>query len=72
MARLDGELREIGIIFELAAFDENLLTVRLDAGEREELELESFAGGGGIMVDIVFLSLVFDDDLETLAPLSSL
>ena len=66
------ELGQIGVIFQLATLDEERLTFGLDTSKREELELESFAGGGGIKVDIVFLSLVFDDDLERLAPLSSL
>jgi len=38
------------------------LSIRFDACEREELELEGFAVGGRIEVDIVLFALVLYDN----------
>lgn len=62
MAWLCAKLGELSVILELATFHKNLLAFWLDAGERVELELEDFAGGFGVEVDVVLLALVLDND----------
>jgi len=45
----------------LAALDDDLLAVGLDAGDGEELVLERLARGRGIDFDLVLLALVLDN-----------
>jgi hypothetical protein len=45
----------------LAALDDDLLALWLDAGDGEELVLERLAGRGGVDVDLVLLALVLYD-----------
>ena len=62
MARLDAEFGQIGLIFQLSAFNQNLLSLRFDASKGVELEFEGLAGRAGVEFDIVFLALVLDND----------
>ena len=45
----------------MAALDDDLLALWLDAGDGEELVLERLAGRGGVDVDLVLLALVLYD-----------
>jgi hypothetical protein len=58
---LETQLREVGIILELPALDDELLTFWLDTGDGEELVFEGGAIGAGIDVDFVLLALVLYD-----------
>lgn len=58
LARLEAELRHVGIVLELAALDDDLLALGLDAGDGEELVLERLAVGGGVHFHLVLLALV--------------
>jgi hypothetical protein len=64
MAALEVELGQVRVILQLAALDENLLALGLNAGQREELVFEYLAGGGRVELDVVLLALVLDDNWE--------
>jgi hypothetical protein len=68
MAALEVELGQVRVVLQLAALDENLLAFGLDAGQREDLVFEYFAGGARVEFDVVLLPLVLDDNWE---PVSS-
>jgi hypothetical protein len=55
----------------LAAFGENLLTVRLDAGERKKLVFEGFAISRRVYFYIVFLALMFYEYYKPSATVSN-
>ena len=59
---LQPELRHVGVILELAALDEDLLSFRLDVCEGVEECFEDFAGLGQIGSNVVLLASVFNDD----------
>jgi hypothetical protein len=67
MIRLDPELREVGIVLELATLDQNLLTIGFDAGNGVDLELEGFAIAGRVKIEIVLLALMLYDDCNSLS-----
>jgi hypothetical protein len=48
----------------LATLHQDLLSFRLDAGERVKLEFEGFAVGGRVEIDIILLALVLDNNLD--------
>jgi hypothetical protein len=59
---LEAQLGHVGVILELAALDDDLLTLGLDAGDGEELVLESLAVGRRVNLDFVLLALVLHHD----------
>lgn len=64
MARFDAQFGEVGLIFQLSTFYQNLLSLRFHAGKGVELEFEGLAGGTGIEFDVIFLALVFDNNYQ--------
>jgi hypothetical protein len=58
LARPEAQLRHVGIVLELAALDDDLLALGLDAGDGEELVLERLAVGRGVDFHLVLLALV--------------
>jgi len=63
LAILEAEFAHVRIIFQLATFDQDLLSIGFNIGQAEELELEVFAGRRRIDLNIVLLSLMFNEDL---------
>ena len=58
MPWLCPELGELGVIFQLATLDEDLLAVWLYACEGVELVFEGLSGGGRVKLDFMLFALV--------------
>lgn len=62
MSRLQVQGRQVGIIFQLSALDEDLLSLWFNTSEGVELILENLTGLGEIQIKLVALAGMLYDD----------
>jgi hypothetical protein len=48
----------------LSSFDEDLLSIRLDVGNRENLNFEGFAISGGVYFNFVLLAIMLNENWD--------